>query len=93
MSEMLDKMKELAEAEQPEEEVGDPMDLLTGAIDRAIEALETISIYGQYGRSDECAREAVEAGSFVKRLKMKYDEQVRLIEILKSPANPDYDDQ
>jgi len=85
-NDMLKKLRELmGGGEHPEEvQVEEPPATppLEEAIERALYSLSEIAIYGSYGRSDECAREAQEAYDIVKALKDKYDEQNKIMDVL-----------
>ena len=85
MSEMLDKIKDLIEqADGIEAEVTEAIPPLEEAVDKALYSLNEIILYGTYGRSGECAREAQEALDTIKILKEKYEEQNRMMDILTS---------
>ena len=86
-NDMMKKLKELfgehpSEETQEQEPEPEPQPPLEAAIERALYSLSEIAIYGSYGRSDECAREAQEAYDIVKALKDKYDEQNKIMDVL-----------
>lgn len=69
------------EAEEPKL----PMEI---AVERALFSLGEIAIYGSYGRSAECAREAQEAFDIITEIKTKYEEQNRIVDILSGRLPP-----
>lgn len=86
-NDMMKKIKEMFGGEAPvdgAEQVDEvePTPPLEEAIERALHSLSEIAIYGTYGRSEECAREAQEAYDIIKALKEKYDEQNQIIDAL-----------
>jgi hypothetical protein len=87
MSEMLDKIKDLLnqppkEIEYPAEPVLPPLE---EAVTKALYHLDEIKVYGTYGRSGECVREANEAYDAVKKLYDKYLEQQAIMDALQRP--------
>lgn len=85
-NDMLKKLKEIFDdselPDEPQIEEQPTIAPLEEAIERALYSLSEIAIYGSYGRSDECAREAQEAYDIVKALKDKHDEQTKIIDVL-----------
>lgn len=94
MSTMLDKMKDIldkmsgesSEEVDPDEPVesGSPLEL---AVEQALLSLNEIIIFGDYGRSAECAREARQAFEIISALSEKFKEQTRMMEVLSTPAS------
>ena len=89
MSDMLDKMKDLLDGvkevsptEEVEENTGPPLE---EAVAKALYSLNEIVLYGEYGRSAQCAQEARTAIEVITALKAKYDEQTVIMEALQNP--------
>jgi len=88
MSEMLDKIKDLLDHQDDtstDEDVIEQLPPLEEAVAKALYHLDEIKIYGTYGRSGECVREATEAYDAVKALWEKYLEQQAIMEALQQP--------
>jgi hypothetical protein len=87
MSEMLDKIKDLLN--RPESEIEHPADPvlppLEEAVVKSLYHLDEIKVYGTYGRSNECVREANEAYDAVRALYDKYLEQQKIMDALQRP--------
>ena len=98
MSEMLDKIKEILEKhnvdtaglDDEEREVKiaeqEPLGPLEEALYRALYSLEEIRIYGQYGRAEECSREATECLAKLKICQEKWVDQTAMMDALTTPA-------
>jgi len=93
-SEMIKKMRDLL-GNEVEVEVEDTVSRppLEEAIDRALYSLKEIQILAEYGRKQECVREASEAFEALTLLKEKYIEQNKIMEILSTPVENINDDE